>query len=285
MPSVYHYKALGRRRHAGRLLPIEHNRPYASVAEGERNDLGDEPSSGPGSVAPPAVRPRAHDVVAVHEDSGFRCLGHAVLRSPSCRRGCPETECRPLPCQGQGQGAMILGAWGRDTMAMRIPGSYCADGADCDSAGIRRSPRTGIYSRLFGPAYGARVSLRRAMPGQGFVEYVCTEACVQCVRQPPCQDIPARPAHDRGQVNEAPAAPGCTCSNALRNTVTARCNFAALEGATTERLHVHNGCDRSPDPFSRGLDFPVAEMGVTQRHAGRWSDRASVRRPAPGRHS
>ena len=154
MPSVYHDKALGRRRHARRLLPIEHNRPYASVAEGERNDLGDEPSSGPGSVAPPAVRPRAHDVVAVHEDSGFRCLGHAVLRSPSCRRGCPETERRPLPCQGQG--AMILGAWGRDTMAMRIPGSYCADGADCDSAGIRRSPRTGIYSRLFG---------RRMAPG------------------------------------------------------------------------------------------------------------------------
>ena len=68
MPSVNHDEALGRRQHAGRLLPIEHNRPYASVAEGQRNDLGDEPSSGPGSVTPPAVRPRAHDVVAVHED-------------------------------------------------------------------------------------------------------------------------------------------------------------------------------------------------------------------------
>ena len=25
--------------------------------------------------------------------------------------------------------------------------------------------------------------------------------------------------------------------------------------------------DRSPDPFGGSLDFPVAEMGVTQRHA------------------
>ena len=31
--------------------------------------------------------------------------------------------------------------------------------------------------------------------------------------------------------------------------------------------HVHDGCDRSPDPFGGSLDFPVAEMGVTQRHA------------------
>ena len=37
--------------------------------------------------------------------------------------------------------------------------------------------------------------------------------------------------------------------------------------ASTERLHVHDGCDRSPDPFGGSLDFPVAEMGVTQRHA------------------
>ena len=68
-------------------------------------------------------------------------------------------------------------------------------------------------------------------------------------------------------IEVSPAAPGCTCSNALRTTVTARRNSAAVEGATTESLHVHDGCDRSPDPFSRGLDFPVAEMGVTQRHA------------------
>ena len=88
-----------------------------------------------------------------------KTLDFAVWVMPFCglrhvAGGCPETERRPLPCQGQG--AMILGAWGRDTMAMRIPGSYCADGADCDSAGIRRSPRTGIYSRLFG---------RRMAPG------------------------------------------------------------------------------------------------------------------------
>ena len=31
--------------------------------------------------------------------------------------------------------------------------------------------------------------------------------------------------------------------------------------------HVHDGCDRSPDPFGGSLDFPVAEMGVTQCHA------------------
>ena len=118
MPGVNHDEALGRRRHAGWLLPIEHDRPYASVAEGQRDDLGDEPSSGPGPIAPPAVRARAHDVIAVHEDSGLRRPSHAVLRSASCRRGCPETKRRPLPCQG----AMILGAWGRDTMVMRIPG-------------------------------------------------------------------------------------------------------------------------------------------------------------------
>ena len=48
---------------------------------------------------------------------------------------------------------------------------------------------------------------------------------------------------------------------------TARRYFASLEGATTERLHAHDGCDRSPDPFGGSLDFPIAEMGVTQRHA------------------
>ena len=41
----------------------------------------------------------------------------------------------PLPSQG----AMILGAWARDTMAMRIPGSDCADGVDGDFAGIRQT--------------------------------------------------------------------------------------------------------------------------------------------------
>ena len=100
MPSVNHDEALGGRRHAGRRVAIEHERPCATVADGQRNDLGDEPSGGRSPVAPPAVRPRTHDVVAVHEDSGLRRLGHAVLRSPSCRRGCPETERRTLPCQG-----------------------------------------------------------------------------------------------------------------------------------------------------------------------------------------
>ena len=101
MPGVNHDEAVWRRRHAGRLLPIEHDCPYATVAEGERNDLGDEPSNGPGPVAPPAVRPRAHDVVAVNEDSGVRRPGHAVLRSPSCRRGFPITGARPLPLPGR----------------------------------------------------------------------------------------------------------------------------------------------------------------------------------------
>ena len=45
--------------------------------------------------------------------------------------------------------------------------------------------------------------LRRAMPGQGLVESVCAEARVQRVRQPPSQDEPARPVHDRHQVKEA----------------------------------------------------------------------------------
>ena len=41
------------------------------------------------------------------------------------------------------------------------------------------------------------------MPGQGLVERVCAEARVQRVRQPPGQDVPARPVHDRHQVKEA----------------------------------------------------------------------------------
>ena len=55
----------------------------------------------PARSAPRAVRPRAHDVVAVHEDSRSRRVDHAVVCSPSCRRDCPETECRPLHCQGR----------------------------------------------------------------------------------------------------------------------------------------------------------------------------------------
>ena len=41
------------------------------------------------------------------------------------------------------------------------------------------------------------------MPGQGLVERVCAEACVQRVRQPPGQDVPTCPVHDRHQVKEA----------------------------------------------------------------------------------
>ena len=41
------------------------------------------------------------------------------------------------------------------------------------------------------------------MPTQGLVERVCAEARVQRVRQPPGQDVPARPVHDRHQVKEA----------------------------------------------------------------------------------
>ena len=31
--------------------------------------------------------------------------------------------------------------------------------------------------------------------------------------------------------------------------------------------HVHDGCDRSTDPFCGSLDSPIVEMGVAQRHA------------------
>ena len=41
------------------------------------------------------------------------------------------------------------------------------------------------------------------MPGQGLFERVRAEACVQCVRQTPGQNEPARPVHDRHQVKEA----------------------------------------------------------------------------------
>lgn len=78
MSGVDQGEALGRNRHGGWLLPIEHHRPYATVAERHRSDLGDETSRCPGSVAPPTVRAGAHDVVAVDEYSGLRRLGHAV---------------------------------------------------------------------------------------------------------------------------------------------------------------------------------------------------------------
>ena len=41
------------------------------------------------------------------------------------------------------------------------------------------------------------------MTGQNLVECVCAEACVQRVRQPPSEDVAARPVHDRHQVEEA----------------------------------------------------------------------------------
>ena len=106
MSGVDHGEERGRRQHGGWLLPIEHDRPFATVAERQRNDLGDEPSRGLSRIAPPAVRPRAHDVVAADEHSELRRLGHAVLRSRSCREVFPETERRPVPCED----AMILGA-------------------------------------------------------------------------------------------------------------------------------------------------------------------------------
>ena len=78
MSGVDHGKALGRQWHGGWLLPIVHNRPYTTVAERQRNDLGDETSRCLGSAAPPTVWARAHDVVAVAEYSVLRRLGHAV---------------------------------------------------------------------------------------------------------------------------------------------------------------------------------------------------------------
>ena len=47
--------------------------------------------------------------------------------------------------------------------------------------------------------------LGRAIPLQGFLERLDAEARVQRVRQPPGQHMPARPVHDRYQVEEAAA--------------------------------------------------------------------------------
>ncbi len=45
--------------------------------------------------------------------------------------------------------------------------------------------------------------LRRAVAIQGLLKRLDTEACVQRVRQPPGQDVPACPVHDRHQIQEA----------------------------------------------------------------------------------
>ena len=56
MSSMNHGEILLRRRHSGLHLPIEHDRPYATVVEHQGGDLGDESSRGLGTVAPPDVR-------------------------------------------------------------------------------------------------------------------------------------------------------------------------------------------------------------------------------------
>ena len=59
------------------------------MADRQRNDVGDEPARGVRSVAPLAVRPRVHDVVAVDEHPGLRRPGHAVTRFRPCREVFP----------------------------------------------------------------------------------------------------------------------------------------------------------------------------------------------------
>lgn len=142
--SVDHAEALRQhpRRRRWWLAPIEYNRPFAIVGADRRSFLGEEPSKGSGPVAPPANQPRIHDVIAVHHDSGWHRVVHPVVGSPSCRRECAKTECCPLPCHGA---MMILGPWERRIVAIRIPRGDRADGANRDSAGIRRARRAGIH--------------------------------------------------------------------------------------------------------------------------------------------
>ena len=88
MPGVHHDKALGRRCHAGRGGAVEDNCPCASAAEHEWGNLGDKPLRSLSAVSPPAVRTRAHHVVAVHEHGGLHGLVHRCsgLRSSGLGR-------------------------------------------------------------------------------------------------------------------------------------------------------------------------------------------------------
>ena len=79
VPGMHYDKALGRRRRAGRGRAVEDNRPCASAAEHEWGNLGDKPLRSLSAVSPPAVRTRAHHVVAIHEHGGLHGLAR---RSP-----------------------------------------------------------------------------------------------------------------------------------------------------------------------------------------------------------
>ena len=57
---------------------VEDNGPCASVAEHEWGNLGDKPLRSLSAVSPPAVRTRAHHVVAIHEHGGFHGLVHVA---------------------------------------------------------------------------------------------------------------------------------------------------------------------------------------------------------------
>ena len=78
MPGMLYDKALVRRHHAGRGGTVEDNCPCASAAEHEWGNLGDKPLRSLSTVSPPAVRTRAHHVVAIHEHSGLRGLVHVA---------------------------------------------------------------------------------------------------------------------------------------------------------------------------------------------------------------
>ena len=78
----------GRRRHAGRGGTVEDNGPCAFAAEHVWGNLGDKPLRSLSAVSPPAVRTRAHHVVAVHEHGGLHGLVHRCsgLRSSGLGR-------------------------------------------------------------------------------------------------------------------------------------------------------------------------------------------------------
>ncbi len=106
MPSVKHGEAIWGRRLAGRRLAIEHDRPCATMGVRERREFRDEPPRGLGAVAPPTVRTRPHNVVAVHEHCRLHGRFHGTLSSSSCRGSSSEAE----SCPRARQDAIILGA-------------------------------------------------------------------------------------------------------------------------------------------------------------------------------
>ncbi len=144
----------------------------------------------------------------IHGRVAAVCLGRG---SPVQRRVRPLEVVKADPITGQAPGGVAVGDLVEiDRLVFeRAPQPLDEDVVHAPAPAIHRDPDAG---RLQAPGEGEAGELaalvgveylRPAVSTQGLVERVCTEARVQRVRQPPGQDVPARPVHDRHEVKEA----------------------------------------------------------------------------------